>query len=242
MVRSPRGGWGTVTWQPSPRRWWGTVFPGVGNDKGGGGYRANKCEKLPTALQCFCNSAHLHIWEQGGTVTVRGGHFCLLPVAVEFDGKRLGSKDPLPLAGHACRDAAVDDLTELARLLNVPMPNLTCMLPRDIFDGSGDMLSYVQRIATQLSEVAVVRLVNKSPGTMWGFCRKLIWDQTSFRPKMNDSRPLEYQTATRSGIQKLRCCWLPQNGAPARWREEGPGADQHLSSTQGGLFTLGSLH
>ena len=31
----PRGGWGTVTWQPSPRGWWGNVFPGVGNDKGG---------------------------------------------------------------------------------------------------------------------------------------------------------------------------------------------------------------
>ena len=31
----PQGG--TVTWQPSPRGWWGTVFPGVGNHKGGGG-------------------------------------------------------------------------------------------------------------------------------------------------------------------------------------------------------------
>ena len=37
VVRSPTEGWGTVTWQPSPRGWWGTVFPGVGNDKGGGG-------------------------------------------------------------------------------------------------------------------------------------------------------------------------------------------------------------
>ena len=33
----PPGGGGTVTWQPSPRGWWGTVFPGVGNDKRGGG-------------------------------------------------------------------------------------------------------------------------------------------------------------------------------------------------------------
>ena len=33
VVRSPRGGWGTVI-----RGWWGTVFPGVGNDKGRGGY------------------------------------------------------------------------------------------------------------------------------------------------------------------------------------------------------------
>ena len=35
----PCGGWGTVTWQPSPRGWWGTVFPGVGNDMGGEGYK-----------------------------------------------------------------------------------------------------------------------------------------------------------------------------------------------------------
>ena len=38
--RSPGGGgggWGNVTWQPSPMGWWGSVFPGVGNDKGGGG-------------------------------------------------------------------------------------------------------------------------------------------------------------------------------------------------------------
>ena len=25
-----------VPWQPVPRGWWGTVFPGVGHDKGGG--------------------------------------------------------------------------------------------------------------------------------------------------------------------------------------------------------------
>ena len=32
----PGGGGGGVTWQPSPRGWRGTVFPGVGQDKGGG--------------------------------------------------------------------------------------------------------------------------------------------------------------------------------------------------------------
>ena len=45
VVRSPRGEWGTVTWQPSPRRWWGTVFPGVGNNKGGG-YNTNDIWEL----------------------------------------------------------------------------------------------------------------------------------------------------------------------------------------------------
>ena len=36
VVRIPREGWGTVTWHPSPRGWRGTVFPGVGQDKGVG--------------------------------------------------------------------------------------------------------------------------------------------------------------------------------------------------------------
>ena len=30
------GGGGGVTWRPSPSGWRGTIFPGVGQDKGGG--------------------------------------------------------------------------------------------------------------------------------------------------------------------------------------------------------------
>ena len=41
------------------------------------------------------------------------------------------------------------------------------------------MLSHVQTIATRLSEVAIVRIVDKSPGTVWGFCRQWIWDETT---------------------------------------------------------------
>ena len=33
-----RGGWGTLAWQPSPRGRRGSVFPGVRQDRGGGGY------------------------------------------------------------------------------------------------------------------------------------------------------------------------------------------------------------
>ena len=40
VVRSPRGGWGTVTWQPFHRAWCRTVFGGVGNGIGGGGGRS----------------------------------------------------------------------------------------------------------------------------------------------------------------------------------------------------------
>ena len=36
VVCFSRGGWGTVTWQRSPRGWRGTVFPRMGQDRGGG--------------------------------------------------------------------------------------------------------------------------------------------------------------------------------------------------------------
>ena len=36
VVRSPRGGVGDRHFVTVPQGWWGTVFPGVGNDKGGG--------------------------------------------------------------------------------------------------------------------------------------------------------------------------------------------------------------
>ena len=44
----PRGAGGTVTWQPSPRGWWGTTSLGWGRTKGGGGYM--KCKDMGKAL------------------------------------------------------------------------------------------------------------------------------------------------------------------------------------------------
>ena len=43
----PEGGWGTVTWQPSTRGWWGTVFLGLGKDRGGGGGHNTLSPDLP---------------------------------------------------------------------------------------------------------------------------------------------------------------------------------------------------
>ena len=59
---------------------------------------ANSCEKEWERPPCHCTPEFIDLWEQGGTVTVRDGHFCLLPVSVQFDGAELRSKDPLPLA------------------------------------------------------------------------------------------------------------------------------------------------
>ena len=116
--------------------------------------------------------------QQGGDLSVRDGHFCLLPISLSFKGQPLGSKDPLPLSGASCRDSTIGDLQQLARLLNVPMPNLEHLLPAALFSSSDDMLQHVQRVANQLNKVAVVRIVDKCPGAMWAFCRKWLWEQT----------------------------------------------------------------
>ena len=67
---------------------------------------ANSCEKEWERPPCHCTPEFIDLWEQAGTVTVRDGHFCLLPVSVQFDGAELHSKDPLRLAGSTCRDTA----------------------------------------------------------------------------------------------------------------------------------------
>ena len=68
VVQSPRGGWGTVTWQPSPRGWWGTVFPWVGNDKGGGVFWVSRI--LPQKLILYCT------WPGCGNVSVASEVIC----------------------------------------------------------------------------------------------------------------------------------------------------------------------
>ena len=86
---------------------------------------------------------------------------------------------PLPLPGLSCRDTTIEDIIDLARLLNVPLPNMDTLLPKTLFSHSGAMLTYVQTATTCLSEVAIVCIVDKSTGTMWGFCRRWIWDETT---------------------------------------------------------------
>jgi hypothetical protein len=81
--------------------------------------------------------------------------------------------------GSSCRADAVTDLENLARLLNVPMPNISKLLPPSVFQTSRGMLSYVQSVAQDLSQFAIIRIVDKSPGSMWGFCRAWVWDQTT---------------------------------------------------------------
>ena len=58
--------------------------------------------------------------------------------------------------GSSCRADAVTDLENLARLLNVPMPNISKLLPHSVFHTSRGMLSYVQSVAQDLSQFAII--------------------------------------------------------------------------------------
>ena len=62
VVRFPGGGGGGVTWQPSPRGWWGTIFPGAGQ---GGGVHFEATRARVWQLQSA--------WKVRAAAAVRGG-------------------------------------------------------------------------------------------------------------------------------------------------------------------------
>ena len=116
--------------------------------------QSNECERPSDAPVCYSNVAYDACRAQGGDITVRDGHYRLLPVTINFEGARLACKDPLPSDGASCRADVVTDLEQLARLLNVLVPNLQCLLPHTVFKSSSGMLSHVQSIAQSLSKVS----------------------------------------------------------------------------------------
>ena len=98
------------------------------------------------------------------------GHVALLPVQLLYDGICLRSKDPLLICGIDARKDAM--CTALARLLHVSVSqNSYVSLPVPIFTETGAMPNWVQHIAQQTSTVVVVRVIDKFPGALSGFCR-----------------------------------------------------------------------
>ena len=55
--------------------------------------------------------------------------------------------------------------------------NWDVSLPPSIFPDTGAMLNWVQHIAEHVSHMAVIRVVDKFPGALWGFCRQWMWAQ-----------------------------------------------------------------
>ena len=124
---------------------------------------------------CACNDTTYPVRAQAGPVSCVDGHFCLLPVSVDVQGSPLRSTDPPPPCnGRRSRKAAVSSLASLAQALNVsPLQDsfLSSLFPDD-----GSLRQCVMKIARDLSAFVIVRLVDKGPGMMWGFCRAWAWD------------------------------------------------------------------
>ena len=81
--------------------------------------------------------------------------------------------------GLALRRATIRSLSALASALNVPPLQdsfLSSLLPPSIFPNDGSLRCRVQQLAKQVSQHAVVRIVDKGPGLLWGFCRAWAWD------------------------------------------------------------------
>jgi len=101
------------------------------------------------------------------------------PVSIEYEGSILRSSDPLPCTGQKSRRATIRSLSALASALNVPPLQdsfLSSLLPPSIFPNDGSLRCRVQQLAKQVSQHAVVRIVDKGPGLLWGFCRAWAWD------------------------------------------------------------------
>ena len=97
----------------------------------------------------------------------------MLPIAVPHENGTLRSTDPLPLPGCKLHPVAISSLNPLARALNVtPLSAayLSKHLPPTLFPEQGALRQRVRQIASALAPHAVVRLVDKGLGVMWGFC------------------------------------------------------------------------
>ena len=141
-------------------------------------HHSNKNERISDMPECHCNESSRHLWERAGLVTAYQGHFALLPVSLLYANFALRSKDPLLIRGHDARSTAITECTTLAGLLNVPVhENWDVSLPASIFPDTGEMLNWVQHIAEHVSHMAVIRVVDKFPGALWGFCRQWMWAQ-----------------------------------------------------------------
>ena len=121
---------------------------------------------------CTCNGLTYPMWAHAGPVQTVDGHFCLLPVTIDYQGS-LCSTDPLPCRGHKSRQATLKSLTNLAQALHVPpLPDdfLASLLPPSLFSDDSCLRRRVQDIARTISEHAILRVVDKGLGLLSGFC------------------------------------------------------------------------
>ena len=143
---------------------------------------ANKHAKAHTRPECCCTPAHLHIWHQGGPVSLVQGHYALLPLSITHGRSIIRATDPLPCSGSRSYKQAIQSLSQLATTLKVQRrfskSVLATALPQSDWDRLPTLRQHVQNLAEQLSTVAYVRVADKSSTMLFGFCRQWVWDET----------------------------------------------------------------
>ena len=128
------------------------------------------------------NPDDLPLWHLAGPVSVIEGHYAILPVNIQHDGKSLCATDSLPCCGQRSRAHAINSLTQLARTLHVQHDytahTLSEALPINQWDHTAMLRHRIQNIARQLCPVASIRVADKGRTMLFAFCRQWHWDQT----------------------------------------------------------------
>ena len=107
------------------------------------------------------------------------GHFSLLPVTIAQQVSTLRNTNTLPFTGKKSHSSAIASLASLAIALNVPPLTesfLSIALPPSLFHEDGSLRRHVQSVARTVTAHAVVCVVDKGPGQLWGFYEAWAWD------------------------------------------------------------------
>ena len=132
-------------------------------------------------LQASESVCHCHEMEpvlrRYGAVCDTEGHLPLVSIHVWTpSGRDLRPRNPLPINGLKAREIAIKAIHAFAKQVNGTVLDLSSSLPTCLFPETGADLKYVQSVVRETSGVIYVRIVDKGPGELWGFCRAWVWD------------------------------------------------------------------
>ena len=113
---------------------------------------ANKHGMAQTRPPCYCDSAHMHIWQQGGTALRIGAHFALLPLTSTHEGMPVRSTDPLPCSSARSQPQAISGLHNLVRTLHLQHMYTTGALAAALPVESWNMHPYLRRRVRALAD------------------------------------------------------------------------------------------
>ena len=137
---------------------------------------AKQCDLSDSRPVCRCLEQSERLG-QLGTLRIADGHLAIVPLRIRtLSGKLMRPRDPLPVNGIRVRDVACKGIKAFAQRVNGAMPHLSTALLRELFYESGSDVRYVQRLASNLSDIIYVRIVDKGVGEIWGFCTAWVWD------------------------------------------------------------------